>query len=184
MAKRWAPGKDIKTMKIVLLGYMGSGKSTVGNKLADKLELKFIDLDAYIESHLNTSISEIFAETGEIFFRRKEHHFLKEILEKNENVVVALGGGTPCYSNNMDLVVGHTENVFYLKLGIPELTKRLKAGKDQRPLISHLPDNELPEFIGKHLFERSHFYNRATYTINADELDENQVMEAILEKLV
>ncbi len=171
-------------MKIVLLGYMGSGKSTVGKSLAEKLKLTFIDLDDYIESHLNTSISQIFAEMGEIYFRRKEHQFLKEVLEKNEDLVIALGGGTPAYSNNMDLVLGHTENVFYLRLSIAKLAERLKAGKDQRPLIAHLPDIELPEFIGKHLFERSPFYNRATHTLEADKLDATALLEAIEKKLV
>lgn len=171
-------------MKIVLLGYMGSGKTTVGKKLADKLNLTFIDLDNYIEKNLNTSISEIFAETGELYFRREEHRFLKDILKNQDDIVLALGGGTPCYSNNMDLVLDHTSKVFYLKLSIAKLAERLKAGKDQRPLIRHLPDIELPEFIGKHLFERSPFYNRAAYILDVDKLDESSVLEEIEKNLV
>ena len=171
-------------MKIVLLGYMGSGKSTVGKLLAEKLELPFIDLDDYIENNLNSKIAEIFAETGEIHFRREEHRLLKEIFEQQDEFVLALGGGTPCYSNNMDLVLDFTSNVFYLKLNIPTLADRLRSEKEDRPLIQHLPDTELPEFIGKHLFERSPFYNRATYTLQADQLNEQELVALILEKLV
>ncbi len=171
-------------MKIVLLGYMGSGKSTVGKRLAEKLDLSFIDLDEYIENNLNTSISEIFAETGEIYFRREEHRFLKEIFDQQDNFVLALGGGTPCYSNNMDLVLNHTDKVFYLRLSIGKLAERLRAGKDQRPLIRHLPDIELPEFIGKHLFERSPFYNRAPHILDVDKLDDDALMETIEKTLV
>ena len=178
------PDREFTTMKIVLLGYMGSGKTTVGKRLAEKLGLPFIDLDDYIEENLNSSIAEIFAETGEIFFRREEHRLLKEIFERYTDFVLALGGGTPCYSNNMDLVLDRTDNVFYLKLSIPTLAERLRLEKDHRPLIKHLPDIELPEFIGKHLFERSPFYNRATHTLEADKMDEESLLKKIEEKLV
>lgn len=171
-------------MKIVLLGYMGSGKSTVGRLLAQKLGSSFIDLDVYIEDRLGKNISGIFEDHGEIFFRKKEHEFLKEILEKEENLVLSLGGGTPCYSNNMELVLEYTPNVFYLRLSIAKLAERLKSEKDHRPLIRHLPDIELPEFIGKHLFERSPFYNQATYILDADRLNEEALLTEIETKLV
>ena len=171
-------------MKIVLLGYMGSGKSTVGKLLADKRSVPFIDLDTYIEDRLGMSINEIFKEKGEIFFRKQEHQLLKEILEKKEEIVLALGGGTPCYGNNMDLVLDHSAHVFYLKLSIGELAKRLKSDKDQRPLIRHLPDLELSEFIGKHLFERSPYYNRAPFILDADRLSESALLEEIESNLV
>ena len=171
-------------MKIVLLGYMGSGKSTVGKQLAAHLGLRFIDLDSYIEEKLNTTIPELFRTKGEIFFRLKEHKLLKEVLEDQEDIVISLGGGTPCYSNNMDLVLENTPNVFYLKLSIPALAARLQDEKLQRPLISHLPDEELPEFIGKHLFERNPFYNQATHIIAADKLSVEELTQKIEEELV
>lgn len=171
-------------MKIVLLGYMGSGKSTVGKQLAQKLSLPFLDLDTYIEEMTGSTIAQIFKEKGEIFFRQKEHQYLKELLEQSDDAVIALGGGTPCYSNNMELILSHSRNVFYLRLGIASLAKRLQSEKDQRPLIRHLPDLELPEFIGKHLFERTPFYNRAPHILQADKMEDAALLDAITAKLV
>ena len=171
-------------MKIVLLGYMGSGKSTVGRQLAEKLSLPFLDLDNYIEEKTAKTIPDIFKEKGEIYFRLKEHEALKELLGDPEDAVIALGGGTPCYSNNMELILSHTQNVFYLRLGIAALAKRLQSEKEQRPLITHLPDLELPEFIGKHLFERAPFYNKAPHILQADKLDAPDLLSAITTRLV
>ena len=171
-------------MKIVLLGYMGSGKTTVGKLLAQQMNLNFIDLDNYIEKSLDTTIPELFGSKGEIFFRLRENELLKEVMEEQENVVLALGGGTPCYSNNMDLVLNYTSNVFYIKLSIPELSARLAQEKENRPLISHLSEEELPEFIGKHLFERNPFYNQATHVIMADKLKVEDLSDQIQGKLV
>jgi len=156
----------------------------VGKQLAQKLSLPFLDLDAHIEVQSGMKITEIFKEKGEIFFRKKEHEFLKELLEQPDDAVIALGGGTPCYSNNMDLILSHSQNVFYLRLDIASLAKRLQTEKDQRPLIMHLPDLELPEFIGKHLFERSPFYNQATHILHADKMDDKELLAAIETKLV
>jgi len=166
-------------MKIVLIGYMGSGKTTVGTLLAKKLKIDFLDLDNYIEDKLKAKIPDIFRDKGEIFFRQKEHEYLKEILESECSLVIATGGGTPCYSNNMDTIVKQTELTFYLKVSIVELTQRLYKEKDHRPLIRHLDENELPEFIGKHLFERSPFYSMASHTILCDARDSHSIAEEI-----
>ena len=152
-------------MKIVLLGYMGSGKSTVGKLLAARLNIPFVDLDDYLETRLGASVPSIFAEKGEIYFRKKEHEFLQEVLADPKSKVIALGGGTPCYSGNMDLVLKQTPLVFYLMLPVPELVGRLQKEKATRPLIRDISDEELPEFIGKHLFDRWPFYSRAAHTI-------------------
>lgn len=169
-------------MKIVLLGYMGSGKSTVGRLLAQKLATHFLDLDAYIEAQEQATIKEIFASKGELYFRKKEHEYLQEVLQQ-EHFVLALGGGTPCYSQNMEKVLEHTEEVFYLKLSIPALAERLQTEKANRPLIQHLSDEDLPEFIGKHLFERSPFYNLAPNIIKADNRDTASIVDEIIAKL-
>ncbi len=169
-------------MKIVLLGYMGSGKSTIGRLLAQKLEVPFVDLDAYIEEQEQATIKEIFASKGEIFFRKKEHQYLQEVLQQ-EHFVLALGGGTPCYSQNMEMVLQHTSEVFYLKMSIPALSARLRNEKADRPLIKHLTHEELPEFIGKHLFERSPFYTQAPKIIDADKLDAASIVDEIISKL-
>ena len=155
-------------MKIVLVGYMGSGKSTIGKTLSKQLNVKFIDLDAYIEEKEGMCISELFKSKGEIFFRKKEFEYLKQILNSTDNFILSTGGGTPCYGNNMQAIIEASPNVFYLKLTIEGLLKRLAPGKAYRPLIANIPDEELPEFIGKHLFERSFFYSKAHHSIFSD----------------
>jgi len=153
-------------MQIVLLGYMGSGKSTVGCLLANDLNLDFIDLDAYIEAEEEKTISSIFGKEGEIYFRKKEAKSLREILKSKDDFVLSIGGGTPCYANNMKAISDSTANVFYLKVTIEELVSRLSKEKQERPLIKDIADQELPEFIGKHLFERSFFYNQAFHKVS------------------
>jgi shikimate kinase len=171
-------------MRIVLLGYMGSGKSTVGKLLAQHLNFQFLDLDDYIESQLNASISSIFKDKGEIYFRKKETELLHKALHEMDNFVLSVGGGTPCYANNMNIILEETPWVFYLKCSIPTLVKRLSRGKEHRPLIAHLKEEEIPEFIGKHLFERSPFYSRAHKTILCDTKSAQTISTEIQNDLV
>lgn len=172
-------------MKIILLGYMASGKSTIGKKLADVLNYKFIDLDAYIEDREGLLIKDLFKSKGEIYFRKVEHERLKEILAANNNFVLSLGGGTPCYANNMELI-NHSDNVqsIYLKASLMILVNRLFNEKNHRPLVERLKTKEeLTEFIGKHLFERNHFYNQADYTLITDRKTTGEVLEELIIKL-
>ena len=155
-------------MKIILVGYMGSGKTTIGKLLAEKLSLSFFDLDAYIESAEKMTIIEFFETEGQIRFRKKEYEHLNTLLKNEHSFVLATGGGAPCYSGNMSTILEGTPNVFYLGVSIPELVTRLVPEKETRPLIAHLNDDEMPEFLGKHLFERSHFYAQAHHTIACD----------------
>ncbi|MGB5820072.1 MAG: shikimate kinase [Saonia sp.] len=155
-------------MQIVLVGYMGSGKTTVGKLLAHDISLQFLDLDTYIANTLEATVPEIFDTKGEIFFRKKEHEYLNHLLDEVTNFVLSTGGGTPCYGNNMDTMLANTPYVFYLKVSITELVKRLSNQKEHRPLIRDIADEDLPEFFGKHLFERGPFYNRAAHTISCD----------------
>jgi len=154
-------------MKIILLGYMGSGKSTVGHHLANKLYLTFTDLDNHIEKKENKTISEIFNEKGEIYFRKKEHEYLKQFINENDSYVLSLGGGTPCYSENIDFITNE-ENLFsfYLQASIHTLHKRLSENNSKRPLLSSLSGQGLTEYIAKHLFERSVFYEQALHRIS------------------
>lgn len=163
-------------MQIVLLGYMGSGKSTIGSLLAKELGIRFLDLDTYIEEGEKMSTSAIFSEKGELYFRKKEAKTLREILERSEDFVLSIGGGTPCYANNMKAIEDMTANAFYLKVSIQELVQRLSIEKEERPLIKNIPNEELPEFIGKHLFERSFYYLQSPHKIYCDQKTAEEIM--------
>lgn len=167
-------------MKIVLVGYMGSGKSTIGQWVADTMGLEFLDLDRYMETALDMSITEIFRSRGELYFRKQEHFFVKQVLTNKKKLVLATGGGTPCYSGNMDAMLQLADHVFYLKVSIPELVRRLALEKEDRPLIKNIAVEDLAGFIGKHLFERNPFYNRATHTIHCDQRVPSSIAETIV----
>lgn len=157
-------------MKLFLTGYMGSGKSSTGIELARQLSLTFVDLDEQIAQMQGKKISEIFDERGELFFRKLETEVLKDVLEDGNSLVIALGGGTPCYGNNLDLIKqdGNTRTI-YLKASVDFLTERLFLEKDSRPVISHLDQKEeLEDFIRKHLFERSYYYLQADHIVNVE----------------
>ena len=156
-------------MKIVLLGYMASGKSTIGIEISKKLYMNFIDLDAYISEREKRSISEIFNVKGEIYFRRIESFYLSEILNSKEDFVLSLGGGTPCYGNNMELIQKSDAKSVYIKASIKTLVARLLKEKSNRPLVADLENHQITEFVAKHLFERRFFYEQASITINTDD---------------
>jgi shikimate kinase len=166
-------------MKIVLLGYMASGKSSVGKKLAKSLIMNFIDLDDYIIEKEKMSITNIFEKKGEVYFRLIENKYLKEILSKKDDFILALGGGTPCYANNMEVI--HKENTIsiYLQGSIPTMVKRLIKKKAKRPLIASLGDDIIPEFVAKHLFERRFYYKQAKMTIKIDNKKKSEVAKEL-----
>jgi shikimate kinase len=170
-------------VKIVLVGYMAVGKSTIGEILAEKLKITFIDLDETIEKNENLSISDIFAIHGEIYFRKKEHLELKKWLENPNSLVIATGGGTPCYANNHLMLNGEGITSIYLKASIAELYKRLLSERNKRPLVSDKSEDELKEFIAKHLFDRSYFYHQATHNVLVDGKTSQTVAQEILQLL-
>ena len=171
-------------MNIFLLGYMGCGKSYVGQKLSKVLDIPFVDLDDYIEKSERRTIEQIFNSKGEIYFRKLENTCLKELLKSNLNSVIALGGGTPCYADNIELISNHqSSKSIYLQVSIQELSKRLFNEKYKRPLLKFINTNdELLEFIGKHLFERKDFYNKADIIINANG-EPTEIIEKIILEL-
>ncbi|WAC02009.1 shikimate kinase [Lacinutrix neustonica] len=166
---------------LILLGYMASGKSFIGKKLAKRISYNFIDLDAYVEKKEQKTVKQLFDEKGELYFRKAEKKYLATLLSRDEKVVIALGGGTPCYYDTMDeLVNNRAVETLYLKVSIKEIIKRVTKETAKRPLIAHLVTEEaLVEFVSKHLFERSYFYNKAHYVIDA-----NQPADIILEDIV
>lgn len=172
-------------MKIVLIGYMGSGKSAVGKKLAAVLEVPFKDLDAEIENQECISIPKIFSKKGEIYFRKIENELLKKILSQPESFVLATGGGTPCYADSMSFITNQKDvTSIYLKSPLEILVNRLFAEKEHRPLIAHLKtEADLNEFIRKHLFERAFYYNQSAMIVENGKEGVDETVEKIILKL-
>lgn len=166
--------------KILLAGYMASGKTTIAHLLAKASGIKAVDLDDVIEKNANKSIVRLFDEEGEIKFRRLEHNALKAILAEKEGCIVALGGGTPCYANNHEFFKQDDVISVYLKAGIPELLRRIRQQDVKRPLLDGLADSELEEFIAKHLFDRSWFYHQAKHVVTVDGKSPEDVVHEIM----
>lgn len=155
-------------LKIILLGYMGAGKSTIGAFLSEKLELPFFDLDNCLEEQEGVTINSIFETKGEIYFRKIEHQVLKNFALSADSFVLSLGGGTPCYANNHLFLKGQGVVSIYLKTSINELTDRIGKELASRPILAIKKPSELKEFIAQHLFERSYYYHHAMYTVMTD----------------
>ena len=147
-----------------LLGYMGSGKSTLGFPLARRMRLRFVDLDCHIEENEGRSVAEIFASDGEQSFRELEHRYLKEYIAANDNFVMSTGGGTPCFYDNMEMMNAAGRTV-YLKLDPGMLASRLSNSKTVRPLVADKSEDELMEYIEKTLAVREEYYNKASVII-------------------
>ena len=162
-------------MKVFLIGYMASGKSTLGKALAKALALPFIDLDVEIERTEGTSISEIVDSKGELHFRKIESGVLNELLEQNDTGVFALGGGTPVFYNHMELLNTEGETIF-LDVPVGELAKRLE-GDIKRPLIQNKED--ITEFVAKHMFERRPYYSQAKHRIEGPSISVEE-LKAVL----
>ncbi|WP_269240315.1 shikimate kinase [Flavobacterium limnophilum] len=169
--------------KIVLLGYMGCGKSTIANRLSKTAHIPFVDLDKIIEERTNLSINQIFEQHGEIYFRKLEHETFVDLLNSPENLIIGLGGGTPCYANNHELLKGDNVLSIYLKASIETLFDRLVANKSKRPLIADKNEAEMREFIAKHLFDRSFYYNHAQHKVVVDDKTVEETVADILEIL-
>lgn len=169
-------------MKLFLLGFMGSGKSTAGRRLAKKINFSFLDLDEHIEKDYGKSVAEIFETQGEVTFRELEQQYLKSILDR-KNTVIALGGGTPCYHNNMELINSNGISL-YFKMSIDSLTHRLLNARVPRPLIQGKSESDLKTFIGELLLEREIFYHQANYIIKAKNLKVEELAMFINEKII
>ena len=154
--------------QIFLIGYMGSGKTTIGKKLAARLGYSFIDMDTHIEEKQFKSVNQIFADLGEQEFRKMEQDCLHEVAEF-EHTIISTGGGAPCYFDNMEFMNAHGLTV-YLKLTPTELANRLENSKaNKRPLLSNRKGDELLQFISEGLSKREPFYNQAEVKVNGTE---------------
>lgn len=156
---------------------MGSGKTTVGKKLATKLNLDFFDLDDLIVMKFNKSVNEIFASDGEDFFRKYENKLLLEI-SKSDNFILSVGGGTPCYNNNIDFMNSSGKTV-YLQMSDMALYSRLVTFKANRPLIKDLDYDSLKLFIKSKLKEREPFYLKANIIVDALNFKINSLIQTI-----
>lgn len=155
--------------RIYLIGFMGSGKSTAGKKLASFMNRDFIDLDRKIEEMAGKKIPEIFSSDGEEKFRELEAIALRTLPE-NHDIIVSTGGGAPCHGTNMEYMLS-TGITVYLKLSPSQLSSRLLNSSAERPLLKNIPDNNLEEFIEKKLREREAWYNMALLTVEGIDLE-------------
>ncbi len=155
--------------RVILIGYMGAGKTTVGKELAKALGVTFYDLDWYIETRHRKTVKQIFDEKGEEGFRRIERNMLHEVAEF-ENIVLSCGGGTPCFFDNMDYMNQQAPTV-YLKAAPEVLHAHLKMGKGVRPLLLNKTHDEVAAFIEEQLRQRESFYAKARYTLDVNLMD-------------
>jgi shikimate kinase len=167
--------------RIILIGYMGSGKTTVGKALSKDTGMMFYDLDWYIESRMRKTVSQIFAERGEEGFRQIEHNMLHEVAEF-ENVIISCGGGTPCFFDNMDYL-NQQGDVVYLKATPETLYKHLMMAKVERPLLKGKSPEELIAYITEHLQERAPFYEKARHTLDVNVLDNYDKIAVSVERI-
>ncbi|HKG05456.1 MAG TPA: shikimate kinase [Pedobacter sp.] len=164
-------------MKVFLIGFMGCGKSTMGRKLARKLDYVFIDLDHEVEGAAGMSVGDYFTANGEDAFRQLESRTLKEF-SYPVNCIVATGGGAPCFFDNMDWMNSNGLAI-YIHMTPQALAKRLENGKEKRPLLRGLDEAGMVAFITAKLAERSLFYNQASRTVEGVSLTTDTLIELL-----
>jgi shikimate kinase len=166
---------------IILLGYMGAGKTTIGHALAKALGVQFYDLDWYIEMRFHKTVAQIFEERGEEGFREIERNMLHEVAEF-ENVVISCGGGTPCFFDNMDYMNSLCTTI-YLKASAEVLSAHLKMGRVVRPLIVGKSEEELTAYIQEMLNTREPFYMKAKHIFDVDLLNSREKVDESVKML-
>ena len=168
-------------IRVFLIGYMGAGKTTLGKAFARALGLTFVDLDWYLEERFHKTVRQLFTERGEEGFRELERRMLHEAAEF-EDVVISVGGGTPCFFDNMEYMNEVGETVF-LDVDIQVLFRRLKVAKQQRPLLDGKSDEELLAFIREALDKRLPYYSKAKHTFNGERLEDRCQIQQSVERL-
>ncbi len=168
-------------IRIFLTGYMGAGKTALGRAYSEAMNLQFIDLDWYIEQRYHKTVSDLFGEYGEKGFREIEQKMLHEVGEF-EDVVVATGGGTPCFFDNMDYMRKAGTTVF-LDVCPQVLFRRLRIAKAKRPLLAEKTDDDLKQTIVSALEKRLPYYLKAEYVFNAECLENREQIEEAVKKM-
>lgn len=170
-------------MKLFLIGYMGCGKSSLGKKLAKRADYEFVDMDSIIEQREGVPVADIFHYAGEEYFRKTERAVIEELGEADGNYVISTGGGVPVWEDNMERMnaIGST---VYLRRTAQQIASRLSPhGRQKRPKLRGLNDEELVEFMTKNMVEREPFYSKATHIIECASYSDEEIIEIILSKL-
>ncbi len=167
--------------RIILIGYMGAGKTTVGKDLAKALGVTFYDLDWYIETRMRRTVKQIFDERGEEGFRKIERNMLHEVAEF-ENVVISCGGGTPCFFDNIDYMNRQGETI-YLQATPQVLQAHLKMGRGVRPLLLNKTDDEALAFMKEQLLQREPYYLKAKHVLDVNLMDNYDKIASHIEKI-
>lgn len=165
-------------MRIFLIGFMGCGKTTLAKKLSARLGYRLVDLDHEIEHKLGQSVASFFADHGEDAFRKLESEMLKT-LNYDQNTVIATGGGTPCFFDNMDWMNAHGHTI-YIEMPPPALATRLQGGKASRPLLKDLNKEEIQHYIEQKLSEREVHYQKAKSIVSGINLGADDLRALIL----
>ena len=170
-------------MKIFLIGYMGCGKSTLGRKIAKAVGCKFADTDSAVESREGASVVDIFRYEGEEYFRRIEREVIEEFATSAENMVISTGGGAPVWRDNV-AYMNSMGNTFYLQRTAVQIASRLSPhGRQKRPKLRGLNDEELVVFMTANMAEREPYYAQATYRIDCAEKSDAEIVEIILQQI-
>ena len=167
-------------MKIFLIGFMGSGKTHWGQRLAAKLAMPFYDLDSLIVEKENRTVAEIFAEKGEEFFRFLEKETLEAITENQESFILSCGGGTPCFFNNIEFMKKNGK-VIWLNTAVDVLRQRLQRERLSRPLIAEVSEDELQRYIVRKLSERRMYYQQADVTVSEENTNLDELIRILLQ---
>lgn len=168
-------------IRIFLIGYMCSGKTTLGRAYALKMGLQFIDLDWYIEGRFHKTVKQIFAEKGEDAFRELERKMLHEVGDF-ENVMISTGGGTACFFDNVEYMNQQGQTV-YMKADVDTLYNRLEIGKAKRPLLMNMSGEEMKNYIREQLAHREQFYSKASYVFDSNRLESRTQIDKSIEQL-
>lgn len=169
-------------MRLYLIGYMGCGKSTIGRKISRLAHLRFVDTDSEVERAEGATIADMMTYQGEEYFRQAEHNALLDTVEQND-IVISTGGGLPMWGDNMDIIKGSGLSVYLRRTPANIISRLSPYGRQKRPKFRGLNDQELLEFMTKHMAEREPVYAKADMVIDCDTMSDSRIIDLILREL-
>ena len=171
-------------MTLYLVGYAGSGKSSLGKRLARRLRLRFVDTDKFVELSEGATVADIFHYGGEEYFRRTERNAVESLYSEGENMVVATGGGLPTWGDNMEWLNDHGLTI-YLRRSPEQILSRMSAyGREKRPMFRGKSDEELLAFMRAQMTERENFYAKAHISVDCTPISDDEAVEVIVKELI